>query len=79
MESDTRTDPDQQLEQTGDELEERLDRLDGELGDAREEAKAHASHARGDDENDDDNGDGSDPDPGEFDDPDADEEEDDDE
>jgi hypothetical protein len=88
MEPDTRTDPDRDLEKTGDELEERLGRLDGTLGDAKGEAADHRDHAesleaaaaKGDDEDDEDaDDDDSSPPPGGFDDPDADDEDDDDE
>ena len=82
MESDTRTDPDRALERSGDEFEERLERVEGHIDDARAEAADQRDHTqsieaaaeRGDDEDDDD-----DVPPGEFDDPDAEEDEDEDE
>ena len=40
MEHRTTTDPDRELERTGDELEERIERLDDHIDDARQEAKA---------------------------------------
>ena len=81
MESDTRTDPDTQLERSGDELEERLEKVDGHIDDANAGAERHADHAesvqaaaaKGDDEEDED--DDSTSSPAEFDDPDAEEEE----
>ena len=40
MEQRTTTDPDRELERAGDELEERIERLDDNIGDARQEAQA---------------------------------------
>ena len=75
MEPDTRTDPDRELERSGDEFEERLEKVEGRIDKANAGAEDHRDHAaastRGDDEDDD--GDGADP--TEFDDPDAEEEE----
>jgi hypothetical protein len=42
MEQRTHTDPEHELERTGDELEERIERLDGEIGEARNEAQARS-------------------------------------
>jgi hypothetical protein len=82
MESDTRTDPDTQLERSGDELEERIEKVDGHIDEANAGAERHADHAesveaaaaKGDDEDDEDD-DSSSSSPAEFDDPDAEEEE----
>ncbi|HEY6098786.1 MAG TPA: hypothetical protein VIW03_05115 [Anaeromyxobacter sp.] len=81
MEPDTRTDPDRELERSGDEFEERLEKVEGRIDQANAGADEHRDHAesvataaaRGDDEEDED-GDG-DSSPAEFDDPDAEEEE----
>ena len=40
MQQPTHTDPEHELERSGDELEERIDRLDDEIGEAKQEAKA---------------------------------------
>jgi hypothetical protein len=85
MEPDTRTDPDHELERTGDELEERLGKVDGHIDAANAGAERHRDHAesveaaaaRGDDEEDED--DDSSSSPAEFDDPDAEDTEEDDE
>lgn len=68
------TDPDQNLERSGDELEERLDRLDDDIDDARKEASARSEqnedpfeNAAGDWEDTDDDAGGEDPEG--FDDP----------
>jgi len=79
MEHGTTTDPEEQLERTGNELNERLETLDGHIDDARKEARARREESdpgEGDAASwdDDENGDGEDP--GGFDDPEADEEED---
>jgi hypothetical protein len=70
------TDPDKQLEHTGDELEERLDRLDENIDDARKEATARSEEnddpfedVAGDWEDTDDDAGGEDPEG--FDDPEA--------
>jgi hypothetical protein len=80
MEQRTTTDPERELERSGDELEERLERLDGHIGEARQEARARheeqdpfESAGADADDADDDEGSGGDPDG--FDDPEADEEE----
>jgi hypothetical protein len=72
------TDPDEQLEATGDELEERLDHLDGQIDDAQGEAKARAQDTAADLGDDDDEGghhgdDSGGEDPSGFDDPEAEE------
>jgi hypothetical protein len=78
MEHRTDTDPEQDLESTGDELEERIERLDDHIGEARQEAKARAEDedpfedAAGDWEETDDDAGGEDPEA--FDDPEVDEE-----
>ena len=78
MEHETRTDPEQDLERSGDELEERIDRLDEHIGEAKQEAKARAEDedpfedAEGDWEETDDAAGGEDPEA--FDDPEVDEE-----
>ena len=68
------TDPDQHLERTGEELEQRLDRLDDDLDDARKEASARSEqnedpfeNAAGDWEDTEDDAGGEDPEG--FDDP----------
>jgi hypothetical protein len=67
MEHRTGTDPEQDLERTGDELEERLGRLDDHIGEAQQEAKARAEDedpfedAAGDWEETDDDAGGEDP------------------
>jgi hypothetical protein len=68
MEHDTSTNPEQDLERTGDELEERIGRIDEQIDDARGEAKARHedTDTYGDDDAEDDDGD-----PASFDDPDA--------
>ena len=77
MEQRTTTDPERALERTGDELEERIDRLDDHIGEARQEAPARheeqdpSEDAGGDSDDDDDSG----ADPEGFDDPEADEDE----
>jgi hypothetical protein len=84
MESDTRTDPDHELERSGDELVERLEKVEGRIDEANAGAEKHRDHAesveaaaaKGDDEEDED--DDSSSSPAEFDDPDAEEEEEDD-
>jgi hypothetical protein len=70
------TDPDHDLERTGDELEERLDRLDTDIDDSRKEAQARAEEnedpfedVAGDWEDTDDEAGGEDPES--FDDPEA--------
>ena len=74
------TDPDHDLERAGDELEERLDRLDGKIDEskktaaARSEADEDPFDDADDDAADDDSGD----DPAGFDDPEADEDDEDD-
>jgi hypothetical protein len=83
MEHETRTDPEQDLERSGDELEERIDRLDEHIGEAKQEAKARAEDedpfddTAGDWEDTDDDAGGEDP--AGFDDPEVDEDPDDDE
>jgi hypothetical protein len=78
MQQRTDTDPEHNLERTGDELEERIDRLDENLDEAHKEAKARSEDpdpfedAAGDLEDTDDDAGGEDP--GAFDDPEADEE-----
>jgi hypothetical protein len=78
MEHRTPTDPDRELERTGDELEERIERLDDHIDDARQEAKARreesdpGEHVAGDWEDTDDAAGGEDAEG--FDDPEADEE-----
>ena len=42
MEHRTDTDPEHDLERTGEELEDRIERLDDHIGEARQEAKARA-------------------------------------
>jgi hypothetical protein len=80
MEQRTTTDPERKLERTGDELEERIGRLDDHIDDARQEAKARREGSgpeedvAGDWEDTDDDAGGQAPDG--FDDPEADEEED---
>jgi hypothetical protein len=80
MEHETRTDPAQDLERSGDELEERLERLDDHIGEARQEAKARSEdpdpfeEAAGDWEDTDDDSGGEDPEA--FDDPESDEDDD---
>jgi hypothetical protein len=82
MEHETRTDPEQDLERSGDELEERIERLDDHIGEAKQEAKARAEDEHrfddpeGDEDTDDDAG-GEDP--AGFDDPEVDEDTDDEE
>ena len=78
------TEPDRDLKQTGDELEERLDRLDDDIDESRKEAKARAEEdddpfedVAGDWEDTEDDAGGEDP--AAFDDPDAIEEDEDDE
>jgi len=44
MEHRTTTDPEEQLERTGDELKERLETLDDHIDDARREAQARRPH-----------------------------------
>ena len=81
MEPDTRTDPDRELERAGDEFEERLEKVEGNIDDAHAEAADQRDHTQsieaaakqGDDEDDEDDGGASAP--AEFDDPDAEEEE----
>jgi hypothetical protein len=75
------TDPDQDLEHTGDELEERIERLDDHIDESRKEASARGQEnedpfedVAGDWEDTDDDAGGEDPDA--FDDPEADEDED---
>jgi hypothetical protein len=75
------TDPDHDLERSADELEERLDRLDGEIDESKKEAAARSAanedpfdDADEDDAADDEDGD----DPAGFDDPEADEDDEDD-
>ena len=78
MQQRTHTDPEHELERTGDELEERIERLDGAIGEARQEAKARhedqdpAEDVAGDWEETDDDAGGEDPEA--FDDPEVDEE-----
>jgi hypothetical protein len=78
MQQPTNTDPEQELVRTGDELEERLDRLDENIDEAQKEAKARSEDpdpfedAAGDWEDTDDDAGGEDP--GAFDDPESDEE-----
>jgi hypothetical protein len=76
------TEPDRDLTRTGDELEERLDRLDDHIDESRKEAKARSEqnedpfeNVAGDWEDTDDDAGGEDPEG--FDDPEADEDEDD--
>ena len=75
MQQRTRTDPDHDLARTGDELEERIERLDDEIGQAQNEAKARSEDpdpfedAAGDWEETDDDAGGEDPEA--FDDPDV--------
>lgn len=74
MEPSTKVDPERALERTGDELEERLGRLDEHIGDARQAAQSRreeadpAAQAAGDWEDTDDDSGGDDP--ATFDDPD---------
>ena len=82
MERSTSGDVEQDLESSGDELEERLGRLDDHIDDAKAEASARtedtdAGDDVGDPEDTDDDSGGEDP--SQFDDPDADEQEDDEE
>jgi hypothetical protein len=83
MEQHTTTDPERELERSGDELEERIDHLDDRIGDARQEAKARredsspGEDAAGDWEDTDDDSGGEDATG--FDDPEADEDEEEDE
>ena len=42
MEQRTHTDPEHELERAGDELEERIERIDDEIGEARNEAQARS-------------------------------------
>lgn len=80
MESDTRTDPDQELERSGDEFEERLEKVESQIDDAHTGAADQRDHtqsieakaAAGDDEDDEAAGDSSSSDG--FDDPEAEEE-----
>jgi hypothetical protein len=78
MEQRTDTDPEHDLERTGDELEERIDRLDDKIGEARQEAKARHEDedpfedTAGDWEDTDDDAGGDDPEA--FDDPENDDE-----
>jgi hypothetical protein len=78
MQQRTHTDPDHDLERTGDELEERIERLDDEIGQAHHEAEARSEDpdpfedAAGDWEDTDDAAGGEDPEA--FDDPERDEE-----
>jgi hypothetical protein len=76
------TDPDRNLERSGDELEERLERLDEHIDDSKQEAKARSKEGEdpfeevaGDWEDTDDDAGGEDPEG--FDDPEKDEDEDD--
>jgi hypothetical protein len=75
------TDPDHELERTGDELEERLDRLDGDIDETKKELRARKeadedpfSDTAGDWEDTEDDSGGEDPEG--FDDPEADEDDD---
>jgi hypothetical protein len=78
MEHRTTTDPEEQLERTGDELKERLEKLDDHIDDARQEAKARREESdpgegvAGDWEDTDDDAGGEDPEG--FDDPEAEDE-----
>jgi hypothetical protein len=78
MQQRTHSDPDHDLERTGDELEERIERLDDEIGQAHQEAEARSEDpdpfedAAGDWEDTDDAAGGEDPEA--FDDPELDEE-----
>jgi hypothetical protein len=82
MQRPTGTDPDHDLEQTGDELEERIDHLDDQIDDARKGAQARSEEqdpfedVAGDWEDTDDDAGGEDADG--FDDPELDDDEDDD-
>ena len=77
MEQRTTTDPDHELERTGDELEERIERLDDHIGEARHEAQARREEQAPDEDADwDDSEDDDGEDPAGFDDPEADEPED---
>jgi uncharacterized small protein (DUF1192 family) len=73
MQQRTHTDAEHELEHTGDELEERIERLDDEIGEAKQEAKARhedqdpAEDVAGDWEDTDDDAGGEDPEA--FDDP----------
>ena len=70
MEHDTSTNPEQDLERTGDELEERIGRIDEQIDDARGEANArHEDTDTYDDDYED--AEDDDGDPASFDDPDA--------
>jgi hypothetical protein len=77
MKQRTTTDPEHELERTGDELEERLEGLDDHIGEARQQAQARREEqdpfedAPGDTDDDDSGGD-----PDGFDDPEADDPED---
>jgi hypothetical protein len=77
MQQETHTDPEQDLERTGDELEERIERLDDKIGEAHQEAKARSEDedpfedTAGDWEDTDDDAGGEDPEA--FDDPEDDE------
>jgi hypothetical protein len=78
MQQPTHTDPEHDLERSGDELEERIERLDDEIGEAHQEAKARSEDpdpfedVAGDFEDTDDDAGGEDPEA--FDDPESDEE-----
>ena len=79
MEQRTATDPERELKRSGDELEERIDRLDDHIGEARQDAQARreeqdpSEDPAGDSDDDDDE---SGLDPAGFDDPEADDPED---
>jgi hypothetical protein len=80
MEQRTTTDPERDLEHTGDELEGRIEQIDDHIGEAKQEAQARREEqdpfedVAGDFEDTDDDAGGEDP--SGFDDPEADEEED---
>ena len=80
MQQRTGSDAERELESTGDELEERIQRLDDHIGDARQEAKARREEvepSEGDSSDWEDDDAGGD-DPAGFDDPEADEDDEDD-
>jgi hypothetical protein len=76
VEQRTTTDPDRELERTGDELEEGIERLDDHIGEARHEAQARREEQAPDEDADWDDSEDDGEDPAGFDDPEADEPED---
>jgi hypothetical protein len=69
MEHRTGADPDHDLERSGDELEERIERLDDHIGEARQEARARAEDEDRFEDTEEDDDESSSGDPGTFDDP----------